>query len=110
MNVMGGSIPGRYLDQQMPFAGFNYVSLFKKALTTADMEMRINLIGRHYLNATAAYAIDGDGFKYLFADPGIIGAKLGYLYKTPVGPLGAWLNWSTFDHKVGFYAQFGYSF
>ena len=110
MNVMGGSIPGRYLDQQMPFAGFNYVSLFKKALTTADMEMRINLIGRHYLNATAAYAIDGDGFKDLFADPGIIGAKLGYLYKTPVGPLGAWLNWSTFDHKVGFYAQFGYSF
>ena len=110
MNVMGGAIPGRYLDQQMPFAGFNYVSLFKKTLTAADIEMRINLIGRHYVTATAAYAIDGDGFKDLFADSGIIGVKAGYLYKTIVGPLGAWLNWSTFDHKVGFYAQFGYSF
>ena len=110
MNVMGGSIPGRYIDQQMPFAGFNYVSLFKKVLSTADMEMRINIAGRHYVTATAAYAIDGDGYKDFFADPGIIGVKAGYLIKTPVGPLGAWLNWSSLYHKVGFYAQFGYSF
>lgn len=110
MNAMGGSIAGRYLDQQMPFAGFNNAYLFKKILTTAELEMRVHITGKHYATATAAYAIDGDGIDDIFEDAGIIGAKAGYQYSTPVGPLGVWLNWSSFDKKVGFYMQFGYSF
>lgn len=110
MNVMGGAIEGRYMDQQMPFAGFNFAQSFRKILTSAEIEARINLTGRHYLTGTAAYAIDGDGTEDMFEDPGIIGAKAGYVYRSSVGPLGVYLNWSSMNHRVGFYAQFGYSF
>lgn len=110
INVIGGYVEGRYMEQQMPFAGFNYASSFKKILSAAEFDMRFNLTGRHYLSATAAYAIDSDGLKDLFDDPGIIGGRVGYSYRSAVGPISAFFNWNTMTKQAGFYAIFGYRF
>lgn len=110
MNVMGGYVEGRYMDQQMPFAGFNYVSPFRRILSSAEFDLRINLTGRHYITGTAAYAIDSDGLTDLFADPGVTGARIGYSYRSAVGPISAFFNWNTMTRQAGFYAIFGFRF
>lgn len=110
MNVMGGYVEGRFMDQQIPFAGFNYASPFKKILNTAEFDMRVNVTGKHYVSATAAYAIDSDGFSDLLDDPGIIGGRIGYSYRSAVGPISVFVNWNTMTRQTGFYAIFGYRF
>ena len=99
-----------YMEQQLPFAGFNYASPFKKILSTADVDMRYNVTGRHYISATAAYAKDSDGISDIFDDPGIFGARAGYSYRSAVGPVSAFLSWNTMTRKIGVYAIFGFQF
>lgn len=110
MNVMGGYVKGRYMEQQMPFAGFNYVSPFKKILSIADVDMRYNVTGKHYVTATAAFAKDNDGISDIFEESGIFGARVGYSYRSAVGPVSAFLNWNTMTRKIGIYAIFGFQF
>jgi len=110
MNVMGGYVEGRYMEQQMPFAGFNYASPFKKILTVAELDMRYKLAEKHYVTATASFAKDSDGISDIFDNQGIVGSRLGYTYRSAVGPVSLFLNWDTMTSKAGFYAIFGYRF
>jgi len=110
MNLMGGYVAGRYMDQQIPFVGFIGTSAFGKSLTSAQLDCRIGIAGNHYLNATASYAFDGNTLGEVFNLNGIWGARAGYLYNSKLGPLSLNLFWSDFTSRFGFYASFGYSF
>lgn len=56
LNVMGGAIPGRYLDQQMTFAGINYATAMSNFLAIARTDFRFKLFKNNYLTAMLNYA------------------------------------------------------
>ena len=98
------------MEQQIPFMGINYTYAFKNILTVASLDARLCIGKSHYIFATASYALDSEGIQDMFAEPGIIGARLGYSYDSPIGPLSFNLHWSNYTAKVGAYLSIGYSF
>ncbi|MDD2595215.1 MAG: patatin-like phospholipase family protein [Bacteroidales bacterium] len=110
MNLMGGYEAGRYMEQQMPFMGFNYTYAFKNILSVASMDARVRIGNNHYITASASYSIDSEGFSDIFADAGILGVRLGYSYDFMIGPISFNLHWSDYTSRVGAYLSFGYSF
>ncbi|HOG41476.1 MAG TPA: patatin-like phospholipase family protein [Bacteroidales bacterium] len=110
MNLMGGYEEGRYMEQQIPFLGFNYTYAFKNILTVGSLDARLRLGRSHYILATGSYAMDSEGITDVFAEPGIVGVRLGYSYDSPIGPISFNLHWSNFTGRLGAYLSLGYSF
>ena len=109
-NAIGGSLAGRYVDQQMPFIGVNHLSAMKNILTLFRTDFRFTLARNHYLTGIVNYARDCDHFKDYTAGLGYFGAGIEYSYDTIFGPLSANLHWSNMTNKVGFYISAGYNF
>ena len=109
MNIMGGNDAGRYMDQQMPFIGFNYTRNFRNTLTTANLDLRYRLFDNHYLYASGAWARDAQKIEDIFEGSPVWGASLGYSYDSIMGPLSLKVQWSNMT-KVGVYLSLGYSF
>ena len=110
MNVMGGSLRGRYMDQQIPFAGFSFAHPFYKRLSVASLEGRYNLSGPNYLTLSPVFAFSGDTVGASFANGPTWGLQLGYLRATSVGPLEFSVRWSNYTGTPQVYAALGYSF
>ena len=109
-NAIGGSLPGRYIDQQMPFLGVTNLHAMKNILTIYRADLRFRLARNHYLTGTVNYARDCDALKNYPYGPGYTGVALEYSFDTIFGPLSANVHWSDLTGKVGFYLSAGYSF
>lgn len=109
-NALGGSLPGRYVNQQIPFYGINKLAAMKNILTVYRTDLRVNLAKNHYITAIANYARSCDFLISYAVGPGYMGAALEYSYDTIFGPLTANIHWSDFTDKVGFFISAGYSF
>ena len=109
-NAIGGSLAGRYVDQQMPFIGVNHLSAMKNILTLFRTDFRYTLAKNHYITGILNYVRDCDHFKDYTVGLGYFGAGVEYSYDTIFGPLSANLHWSNMTHKVGFYISAGYNF
>lgn len=110
MNMMGGSLPGRYMDQQMAFIGLNNAAAMRNILTVFRTDFRFNVARNHYLSAIVNYARDCDTFRDYMQGLGIFGAGAEYSYDTIFGPMTANIHWSSLTRKVGFYISLGYNF
>ena len=110
MNLMGGSMPGRYMDQQMAFIGLNNVSAMRNILTVFRTDFRFNLARNHYLSGIVNYARDCDSFGTYAVGLGSFGAGVEYSYDSIFGPMTANIHWSSLTRKVGFYIGLGYNF
>ena len=116
MNYAGGSIAGRYFDQQMPFIGRNNVVPMRNILTLFRTDFRFEVARNHYLTGIVNYARDsGNPGSYLTAEAGNwFGAGIEYAYDAFFGPVKADLHWSNISTDVnggvGFYISIGYSF
>ncbi len=109
-NTIGGSLEGRYIDQQMPFLGITNLSAMKNILTVYRTDFRVKLARNHYATAIVNYARDCDGFKGYVEGLGYFGAALEYSFDTIFGPLTANVHWSNITKKVGVYLSAGYNF
>lgn len=109
-NAIGGSLPGRYVDQQIPFIGVDHLSAMKNFLTLFRSDFRFNLAKNHYITGILNYVRDCDNFREYTVGPGYFGAGIEYSYNTIFGPLSANLHWSNLTDKVGFYLSAGYNF
>ena len=109
-NAVGGSLAGRYVDQQMPFLGVTNLHAMKKFLTIYRADLRFKLAKNHYLTGTVNYARDCDLLRDYGSGPGYAGAAMEYSFDTIFGPLSANVHWSDITGKVGFYLSAGYSF
>lgn len=107
-NYAGGTMAGRYYDQQIPFIGYNTVRLCERFLTTVDMELRFKVGKKIYLSAIGAALHDGHSLKEMA--PAVFAAGLQFGYKSKFGPLMANLHWNSSFNKVGFYFSIGYDF
>ncbi len=109
-NAIGGSLAGRYVDQQMPFLGITNLSAMKNILTVYRTDFRFKLARNHYLTGIVNYARDCDVFRDYVEGPGYFGAALEYSFDTIFGPLTANVHWSDMTRNVGVYLSAGYSF
>lgn len=113
-NTIGGSMAGRYLDQQIPFFGINNAAAMQKILGVVRADWRFKLLKNNYLTAVANYAVSCDeisDFKTWDEDvAGYLGCGLQYTYNSIVGPLTFNAHWSSYTHKVGLYLSLGFDF
>ena len=109
-NAIGGSLAGRYVDQQLPFIGVTNLWAMKNILTMAGVDLRFRLVKNHYLTGIVNYARDSDDFQSYVKGLGYFGAGIEYAYDTIFGPLKANIHWSNMTKKVGFYVSAGYNF
>ena len=113
-NTMGGSLAGRYLEQQIPFIGINNAAAMSKILGIARADIRLKLSPNNYLTAIYNYAVTSDsleGFaKWKDSVIDYHGIGLQYTYNSIVGPLSFNLHWSDYTDKVGAYVSLGFDF
>ena len=109
-NAIGGSLPGRYVDQQIPFLGITNMSAMKNILTVFRTDYRFRLAKNHYITGIVNYARDCDQFRDYAQGAGYFGAAAEYSYDTIFGPLSFNVHWSNMTNKVGFYLSAGYNF
>ena len=107
---MGGSLPGRFIDQQMPFVGITNLAAMKNILTTFRTDFRFRIVKNHYITGIVNYARDCDVFADYTAGAGYFGAGVEYSFDTIFGPLSANVHWSDMTGKVGVYLSAGYNF
>jgi len=110
LNVMGGSLPGRYVDQQLPFLGITNITAMRNILTIYRADLRVKIANNHYLTGIVNYSRDCDYFYSYGYWPGQFGAAIEYSFDTIFGPLSANVHWSDITKKVGVYLSAGYNF
>lgn len=110
INAMGGSLPGRYVDQQIPFVGVNNVSSMRNILTVFRTDFRFRIARSHYVTGILNYARDCNSFATYAKGPGYFGAGLEYSFDAFFGPVSADIHWSNLTHNVGVYINIGYWF
>lgn len=109
-NYFGGAFAGRYLNQQMPFAGIGNMALCGNYLGIARADLRYRFANNHYMTGSGSVAYDFDQPDDVTHGALNYGFNLGYSYDSFLGPLKVDLMWNTYTRKVGFYISLGYDF
>lgn len=112
-NLLGGSIAGRYMPQQIPFVGINRAELASATLIVAGLQLRQRILKNQYILVTGNYGRSSDKLHELFEAAqsyDLVGTGIGYMYNSFLGPLEVQLNWSNRTKKLGWYAGFGFVF
>lgn len=125
--LMGGEVPGRYADHQIPFIGTLRPEVMYNSLVVLRTDFRVNVYGKHYVSAMVNYARESEDIQNFFRKGTLIedsgscnygymnaynwwGAGLRYSYGLPVGPLDVDIVWSNMTKRVGAYVSLGYFF
>jgi NTE family protein len=109
-NAVGGSLAGRYVDQQIPFVGVTNLYAMKNILTVFRTDYRFRIMKNHYVTGILNYARDCDHFRFYADGLGYFGAAVEYAYDTIFGPFKANIHWSNMTNHVGVYLSAGYNF
>lgn len=111
-NTVGGFMEGRYWDQQIVFSGFNEMFHADNHLLVANLELRVNPFKNFYISGMGGAFETAPELNLMFTDTSItvFGGALQMAYDTILGPIRARLNWSTLDHKVGYFISAGFDF
>ena len=112
MNVAGGSLGGRYFEQQVPFIGINYATPLSNKMFKADIDFRLHLTKNNWLSLMGGIIKHSDAFDsdLLWTGQTIIGYGIEYAYNTIMGPLKANVHYSNLNKRLGAYVSFGFDF
>ena len=111
-NFIGGTMAGRYIDQQIPFCGFGGMMLVDNYLASADAALRLRF-GKSLFTTFQGGAFKAEDTIGSFLDIQnklVLGACFELGYKTIAGPLRLDVRWNDLNKKVGAYIAFGYDF
>ena len=97
LNAIGGETFGRYLSQQLPFAGINHVEI-------------LDIAGNNYITLTGNYGIHNNDFFHMLEGKSLWGGSLGYAYNSIAGPLSATFGMSNRNSHLQFYMNLGFMF
>lgn len=110
-NAVGGSLSGRYLDQQLSFIGVPNAVVMQKYLATAGVDLRVRLTKNNYVAALLDFGDSASSFKDMAkGDSMFLGAGLEYSYNSVIGPVRANIGWSTLTRSLGAYVGVGFDF
>lgn len=113
--IVGGEVPGRYLDQQLPFVGLRETWLLKSCVLVLRADFRFNIASKHYIYLIGNILRDADTPEE-FVDftpesfERCVGAGLKYAYASPIGPISLTAQWSDITNKFSLYFNLGYNF
>ena len=112
LNLVGGTVPGRYIEQQVPFMGINYATPLKNHYLLYRSDFRFHLTENNYLSAVLNVVKDSNEFDtdLLWTGDILFGAGLEYSYDSIVGPIKLNVHWSNLTNKVGAYFSLGFDF
>lgn len=110
LNAVGGEVEGRYLPQQLPFAGINRVEIFDNSIAVARLHFRQRIGSKNYISLIGNYAIHHDDFFHLLQGKSVWGGSLGYAHNSIAGPLSANFSMSNQNKSLQFYLNLGFSF
>lgn len=110
-NFVGGALPGRFADDQVPFFGVNTLLATGDYLFDITLKTRWNPLKNLYFSAMGGVLIHDNSLGALFSNPvpdvwalGLEGA-----YDTLVGPVKMNVHWSNI-HGWGAYLSLGFDF
>lgn len=109
-NVVGGSVFGHYLRQQMPLAGVGYAEFTDNQFVALQLQLSQRIATNNYIRLNISTFAKGDKLKSLVQNNLGAGCSAAYYYDSIFGPLGASLGWSTLTHNVCFYINLGFYF
>lgn len=107
---IGGTYPGRYMAQQMPFVGVRRIEMIDNAVLGARLDLRVRLWTKNFVALKTNYAKTDNKFFDLDKGRDLFGVGLSYSYNSIIGPLEVLVDWSNYTKKVGFYFNLGYYF
>lgn len=112
MNVAGGSMAGRYIEQQQPFIGVSYATPLSNKMLMLRGDLRIRLSENNYLSLIANVLKDSDAFDtdLLWTGDNIFGCGIQYGYDSSFGPIKADIHWSNLTRSIGAYLGIGFDF
>lgn len=112
MNFAGGSMEGRYIEQQLPFFGFNYTAPLDDKMVMARTDFRVRLSKNNYLSAVVNVMKSSDKIskELLWAGDTILGAGVEYAYDSIIGPIKFDLQWSDYTSRACAYISLGFDF
>lgn len=112
LNYVGGDMAGRYLEQQIPFIGFNDVLATDRHTAVLNLAFRLNPVEDLFISAIGGYIKMEEDFRDMMKDmrPDYYGLGMEVGYNTIAGPLKANVHWSDLTHNVGFYIALGLDF
>jgi NTE family protein len=111
MNFVGGNYFGRFVPQQLPFAGINHIEMVKNAIVVVGLKARQRIMTNNYVSLSAnVFANDDNFFNIIGRNRYRFGVSAGYAYKSVFGPLEAILGYSNQSRDASFYINLGYYF
>lgn len=109
-NVIGGDYFGKYLSQQLPFAGIGYTQEMDKTIVIAGLKLTERIKGQQYITFWGNAALSNNRIEKLGSGKFVYGMALKYGYVTKFGPIEASLGYSGNSKKVDLYVNLGYYF
>ncbi len=109
-NVFGGCMDGRYLDQQIAFAGISTVEQAERYFATVGVKLRQRIGGRHYVTLAGNYGVSSDELADIMRQRQFAGGGLTYGYDSFFGPLEATLNYFNKASRPSLYINLGIHF
>ncbi len=111
-NVIGGDIPGRHVEQQMPFIGVSHLNEAGDLATILRCDLRYHFLEKHYLSGICNFLI---GYNFPNASKAsytefYTGIGLRYAYNSLIGPIALTAQWSNCTNQFSMYFSFGYNF
>lgn len=110
LNSLGGEVFGKYLPQQLPFAGINRLEITSNTIFVGKLHFRQRIGGNHYLSLIGNWGIHHDTPRKILDGKHLWGGSIGYGFNSVAGPLNASLGLSNQTDKVQFYMNLGYYF
>ncbi len=110
LNTIGGEYTGRYMPQQLPFAGINHIEILNKTLGIVRLELRQRLWQNHYISLIGNCGLHHDDLLTFLQGDYIWGGSIGYAYNSIAGPVNLNFGLSDRTNNLQFYLNLGYSF
>lgn len=111
-NYVGGAVEGRFIENQVPFVGFNGFYTAADHLAVANVDLRINAAKNFYVSLLGGYMRQSGNFLSLFKSlqPSFLGAGLELGYNSIIGPIRANVHWSDMNNAFEGYISVGFDF
>lgn len=110
-NALGGTLPSRYVAQQMPFVGIQHIELFDNSVMVGALETRVQIAKNNYLSLVGNFLVQDDNFLKMFLmKNNLLGFGLKYTYHTSIGPITVLASGTNKNPLGGIYMSFGKNF
>lgn len=106
LNYIGGNIPGRYIDQQIPFSGVNQIISTGNIVMTGNLNLRLQIFKNNYITAKGNIGYDSGKISHIFSENKYWGAALSYTIDSFFGPIEMEFSSSSIN-KFGVYLNCG---